>query len=84
MGGGNSNVTPSGKRMLEKSNRTYRKRIREHRGYLNNPLVKYKNWHDFSEKRKSAELRHWRTEINTFKKNIAKNNERLRRHYGRD
>lgn len=64
---------------VNKSVKSYQKRIFEHQGYIKNPKQKYGDkWDTFPQQRKDAERRHWQHEIDTFRRNIEKEQNKLK------
>ncbi len=64
---------------LKKGIRSKEKRIREHKGYIENPYIKYPEWDSFDDDRKERELKHWRKEIMTHRLEIKERENLLER-----
>ena len=53
------------------------KNIEEHQDKINNPEKYWPDWDDLSEQHQKNQLDKWQKEIDTFQKNIDKNNVRI-------
>ena len=72
-----SALNKTGVDKIRKSNRTLRKRIKQHEEYIKNPNIKYPNWDAFDINRQEREINHWKEEINNFEKQIENNKRRI-------
>lgn len=55
---------------LKRAIRNYKKRIAEHKAYINNPKSHVPDWDDLPEVRKNGLIRHWNKEIRNFNTSI--------------
>lgn len=66
----NKNIPKMSDKALLKSIESWKQRIIEHKGYLDDPVSHCLNWYFFDERYQKGLIRHWEHEIKTLEADI--------------
>ena len=72
-----------GIRKLKKGIDSHKKTIKEHLDKIKNPNKYYPNWDSMPEIKKKGAINYWKKEIERYKKEIVKKENRIKDYYGR-
>mgnify|MGYP002639552328 CR=1 FL=1 len=74
----NKGITKQKDKQLQKSIDSWYDRISEHEDRIQNPQKYAKFWYDMTDIQRSGLIKHWKKEIDTFKKDISEAEEELK------